>query len=554
MRKAIYLLIAISLLILPIIGQQGQKGHEEQKPEENSSIYNQNDNQNNNQNNNPNNNQNENPNNNNHNVNPNNNQNNRSSNQGFSFNCNENKNHPNCLKEEPNQIFEELKSNIPLFMNKMKNNSDSFSQLNPQEQIEHLMEEKNNFENLRENFERNQNQENRKQVMEKATEIAGFLTQKDCSNVSESTSDILKDENFKECRNGKKEILTNVIELIKDYVQCNNINELISQGVSNNKQENFKYILFLIYEISSNPDSLKEGQSEVLYNVTLCLEEYFNTFWGNVESEISDSKDKIDAKKDISLILFKTLSNLVNIHHYDEIDGYLDEIKNISNFGIMRNEQAKKLHKGILDFAQQFHDFGNGTYNISSSMNISIIKFDDLNNNNLFDQEQIYNLSEKGIYVSFKPRKMMNDTGGNTVQFISYDSPLVPLNNSNNKNNIVRDFISLSIFDEDGNELNITDLQEDARPIIFYNQKQNRNMKQCFFFNESNEDLDRNGITSENVTINGEKYLKCSSEHLTSFTASYDTSSSATSETQSNSNLNYISFMKWYCIFFILWF
>ena len=144
--------------------------------------------------------------------------------------------------------------------------------------------------------------------------------------------------------------------------------------------------MFLIYEISSNPDSLKEGQSEILYNVTLCLEENFNTYWKSVESEKSDKENKINAKQDISLILFKTLSNLVNIHHYDEIDGYFDENKNISDFGIMRNEQSKNLHKNILNFTQKFHDFGNGTYNISSSMNISILKFDDLNDENLFDQ------------------------------------------------------------------------------------------------------------------------------------------------------------------------
>ena len=85
-------------------------------------------------------------------------------------------------------------------------------------------------------------------------------------------------------------------------------------------------------------------------------------------------------------------------------------------------------------------------------------------------------------------------------------------------------------------------------------------MGKCFFFNESSEDLDINGIISENVAINGEKYLKCSSEHLTSFTASYETSSSTSSDTdtdadsESNSNWNTIYFMKWYCLFFILWF
>ena len=66
----------------------------------------------------------------------------------------------------------------------------------------------------------------------------------------------------------------------------------------------------------------------------------FNTYGENDKNEISDSNNKIDAKQDISLILFKALSNLLNIHHYDDIDGYHDE----------RDEQAKKLHKGIIWF------------------------------------------------------------------------------------------------------------------------------------------------------------------------------------------------------------
>ena len=210
--------------------------------------------------------------------------------------------------------------------------------------------------------------------MEKATEIAEFLTKKDCSIISNSSSDILKDDSFNNCREEKKEILADVISYVKDYVKCENIDELISNGISDNKQENFKYILFLIYEVSSNPDSLKEGESEILYNVTHCLQENFDKYWEAIKTNISENENKGEIKQDISLIIIKTLSNLINIHHYDEIDGYIDKDKNISDSGLMRNEQAKKIQKGIIDFAQKFHDFGNATYNISSSMNISINK------------------------------------------------------------------------------------------------------------------------------------------------------------------------------------
>ena len=110
-------------------------------------------------------------------------------------------------------------------------------------------------------------QENRKQAMEKITEIVEYLTKKDCSNFTNSSSDITKDDSFNNWREEKKEILTDVISYVKYYVQCENVDELISSGVSDSKQESFKYILFLIYEVSSNPDSLKEGESEVLFYI-----------------------------------------------------------------------------------------------------------------------------------------------------------------------------------------------------------------------------------------------------------------------------------------------
>ena len=573
MKQAIYILLFITILISHISGRNLQQTQENNNQNENNQN-NQNQNQNN---------QGQNQNQNNQNQN----QNNQNQNQESSVNCNENKNHPSCLKEDSNQIFEEMKSSVPDFINNMRNQSDSFSQLNNEEQMDKLNKEKSSLETMKNTFKSDQSPEKRKDMMEKATEIAEYLTKKDCSNsVNSSSSDILADSTFQECRNQKKEIMTDIISLVKDYVQCENIDDLISTGVSEDKQENFKYILFLIYEVSSNPDSLKKGESEILYNVTLCLQENFDTYWTSVESDITEEDIvKADVKQDVSLILIKTLSNLVNVHHYDEIDGYLDEGIKMSDNGLMKNEQAKKIHKGMLEFAQKFHDFGNATYNISSSMNISILKFDDLNDANLLNEEQVYNLSDKGIFMKFKPRKMLQDNDGNIVQFIAYDSPLVSINSSNEDNNIVRDFVSLAIFNEKGEEINITDLPEEARPEIFYAQNQNKSMKMCFFYNESKDDLDTNGMAGENVTVEGEKYLKCSSWHLTSFTASYSTASSTStsdstasttststtsttsttsatsatdnggisSETQAKSSAKSISLMKWICMVFILW-
>ena len=92
-------------------------------------------------------------------------------------------------------------------------------------------------------------------------------------------------------------------------------------------EQNLKYILFLITEITNNADSLKKGESEVLYNLTLCLQENFEDYWKNVQSSLKEKSTLTSAvkaiKKDISFMLLKSLTNLINILHYDEIDGYV---------------------------------------------------------------------------------------------------------------------------------------------------------------------------------------------------------------------------------------
>ena len=266
-----------------------------------------------------------------------------------------------------------MKSNMPGNIEAIQNKSENFAEKSSTEQMTELNTQIGTFANLKnvfENGEEANKKNNRKDMVEKATEIADYLTKKECT----SSSDSEDDSDFEDCRNEKKDILTQIIAVVKDQFKCENILSLIEGGMSDKKEENFKYILFMIYEITSNSDSLKKGESEVLYNITLCLQEKFDEFWGEVKGELdgaSSSESTIEeVKEDISLLLIKTLNNLINILHYDEIDGYLENSKNSSQSGLMMNEQGKKIQKGILDFVKQFSEFGEGNYEVSSTMNI----------------------------------------------------------------------------------------------------------------------------------------------------------------------------------------
>ena len=482
-------------------------------------------------------------------------------------------------QENSNEVFGDMNKNSFSDFNDMNQKAEEFKDLSQVDQKMMLENQTSIFGNLMQGFgqKTQPTQEERKEVMGKASEIASLLSQKNCSSVAESTSDLFGDENFTNCREEKKNASHEILDFVKNYVKCEDLDTLINEGVSDDKKTNLEYVVYLIYELSSNPDSFQKGESEILYNITLCLQQNFTDVWKGVEENITIEENanytKKEAKHDISLILIKTLSNLINIQRYDEMDGNLNDTeKDLSDHGIMRNEQAKNIQKGMIDFAKQFHDFedGNQTYNISDSMNISILKFNDLNDKTLEDREQVYNLSDQGIVVKFKPRKMVNDSDEVVFQFMVFESPLVPLSSENNESNIVGDFISLSIFDKNGDEINITDLPEGSMLEIYYNQTESRDMKDCFFYNQSNEDLDDEGMVPQNDTtlVPGQKYLKCSSKHLTSFTASYSSSSSSASASTSSSistsgddtgsngdtnSGNYLSFMILYCLLFITW-
>jgi len=70
------------------------------------------------------------------------------------INCNDDNNRqsPQCLKGETTQILDEMKTNMPGFINEMKNQAETFSKLNQSEQNAFLKEEITNFGSLKENF------------------------------------------------------------------------------------------------------------------------------------------------------------------------------------------------------------------------------------------------------------------------------------------------------------------------------------------------------------------------------------------------------------------
>jgi hypothetical protein len=231
------------------------------------------------------------------------------------------------------------------------------------------------------------------------------------------------------------------------------------------------------------------------------------------------------------LLILKPLSNLINVLHFNEIENsnYTNNTNATNNSSIIiPTERGKLLQNKIFEFTKYLNEFGNGTYKISNSMYINIITIDENNEiqisqNSLFEREDgseklILNLNEKGIYVIFNPRRILEENGGKAIQIINFDPPILPLIN-NNKDKI-KDFISIIVFDKNGNKIDINNLENDLKPIILYNKTYHQNLKYCFFYKDIEKGLNQKRIDiNTDYIFRGEKYFECSYENLAFSTA-----------------------------------
>ena len=121
-----------------------------------------------------------------------------------------------------------------------------------------------------------------------------------------------------------------------------------------------------------------------------------------------------------------------------------------------------------------------------------------------------------------------------TMQVVNFESPLIPIKR-NDTEVTVRDFVDITFYDENNNRINVNSLDKDEKPIILYNSEYYPNLKQCFYFNEVTNNLEIDGVQTEiNYEFNKANNIKCSSEHLTSFTAGDYISKSKDSKPKEN--------------------
>ena len=424
------------------------------------------------------------------------------------------------------KFLEIFKSAIPQFIKDMQDKIKNFMNEAEEQKNAILQGLKNRIlelqQQIKEEIKEQQEKakEHIKELIEKGTEIAKYLSYKVCD---------IADMDYEECRNDKKKLLSNLLGAVKDnFGECSVIIGQISK-LTEDASLNLKYILFLIDSITENPDAIEKGKSQIVYDILNCLEDKLEEYWPAISAKIGNQEISVKTKLDITNLLLKSYSNLVNVIHFEEIDGYIKKANEAT--GLIPDSQAKKIHQGIFSILKKLNEFGEGVYNISANLALNVM----VNPGNLDingDAEVKWiNDENKGIRIKLHSNYMLREKGAKSLQAVIFDSPFVSLRASNEKEGGTSNtFVGITLYDADGNEIIVKDFNiEDLRPEIFFKKKLYNAMTTCLYYNEDEDTIENTGIIStieKLLDFDGEEYIKCVPKHLSSFTiGSYEQAS-----------------------------
>ena len=462
---------------------------------------------------------------------------------GTTINCNEKKNsiNPRCLKDNIISIIDQIKTDIPEAISKIQKEVENFATLAKKTKEEILDKLISEFEKVKSTL-------SIKQIIENAIKILKYLTYTDCSIYASGSTNIesetIKGEIYLECRKKKQDLLEKILDILKDHLQCESaINLIISKEISDDFEENIKYILFLINELSNNPESFKDKTSEVIISLAECLEEKFDEYWPKVQDYLNKTNKYLEEsiiaiKRDSINIILQTLENLAKVIDFNQIDGYIKDIeKKITTTGLILYDKAKLIQTKILEFAKRLNEFGTANYTFSGSMlaNIELKKEISL----LADTEiKATFVPDKDIVILTHSNLLFNKDNAYALQTLVFESPIVSVKaaaEAKGSSDALSTFISITLFDKNGKEITIDNIKEALRPQILYLKEKYEHLKACFYYDEKKDDLLDNGISSiEKVTFMGKEYFKCISSHLTSFTAGTNNIEKNKNENKSN--------------------
>ena len=436
----------------------------------------------------------------------------------ISINCNEkeNKISPICLKKEKIHINKIIKTELPEFLKEVENKLEFFSKSDVEVKYYYL-------ETLVQNYPKYTffTPEIINLYFKKSIELLIFLSNIDCSHYfySVNSNEVEKaKKKYETCRNKKQEGLQPIIKVLENILTfINDVDTILSQIGGKDLEENLKYILVFIKELTNNEDSYKKGWSSIVANFAIMLQEQFNSYWISINKEMKNDTNYLvyieEVKKEVLLSIFEILTSIPRIIHYDEIDGYLNKAK-MTTTGLILDETSIKVQNAIINSAKQLNKL---------KLNLYLSDYTFFENILSSNEEKTIIKIGNGIYLEINPKYLLSTQNAASLQIFIFDSPLVtlyPHKKPEKTSNTLNHFISITILNETGGEIPIKNIESKKAPKILYRKDKFEVLKGCYYFDEKNHLLKYDEITLDEDYIDDDiNYYKCESNHLTMFTA-----------------------------------
>ena len=87
-----------------------------------------------------------------------------------------------------------------------------------------------------------------------------------------------------------------------------------------------------------------------------------------------------------------------------------------------------------------------------------------------------------------------------------FDSPLISVNatfEAEETSNTVNTFVSITLYDKNGNEISIKNIEEAISPKILYLKEKYQQIKARYYYDENNHELYSNGLEFKEIEYEG---------------------------------------------------
>jgi hypothetical protein len=426
-----------------------------------------------------------------------------------------------------NSFWDQIKTGVPEFLNKIKEDIKNFLTLAESKQREKIEELKNNAINTYNQL-KNTTEKQYQQLIEKTTEAAKYLSYKVC-NATDMPS-------YEDCRDHKKEVFEKLIDMVHEEFQCSRIIDIITgtagQIIKEDSGESSKYLLILLNSITSNADAIRRGKAQIVYDLVNCTKDQIFDNWPKIEEHLKNKGLSLEYKKDITNLLIQSMENLAGVLHFEDLDGYIEEYDNVT--GLIKNKKAKDIHKNIFNMLEKLNEYGSQFYNFSSNIAVNVTVKPDEKQLNI-SNEIVSDFPEKGIKISYYADYLLDKYNAKYIQCVVFDSPMVSVRGrKEDQGGTSNTFVGLTLYDSNGKEIFVKEI-DTKRPIIYYKKKLFKAMTKCLFYNEEANMIEDTGVETQIANFNGEEFIKCIPKHLTSFTIGSYSSAPTSDEGTDNS-------------------